>query len=77
MVASWEVVATAALDFAIGLGAQPPFAIWGRSLGGYLSLRSCAGDNRFAVCVADGGLLDMFQNVVCQMPSMLTDLLYT
>ncbi len=35
-------------------------AIWGRSLGGYLSPRAFAYEKRIKACVADGGVYNFF-----------------
>jgi len=59
----WDVVVRQIMDHAItlpGVNASQ-VALWGRSFGGYLTPRGCAGELRLRACVADGGVLDFYQ----------------
>jgi hypothetical protein len=40
--------------------------LWGTSFGGYLAPRGFAYDTRFAALVANGGVLDFYQVMVCK-----------
>ena len=77
----WEVPVSAALKWLYahaGSGVDPRrVVLWGRSFGGYLAPRAFVklDGSAFAALVADGGVLDMFQNVVCTLSPQLQQLL--
>ena len=74
----WEFVVDQVIKHVItlpGVNASN-LALWGRSFGGYLTPRACAYEPRLLACVADGGVLDFYQSVVCSLDDNLRDLYY-
>eukprot|EP01028_Stygiella_incarcerata_P013579 TRINITY_DN82804_c0_g1_i1.p1 TRINITY_DN82804_c0_g1~~TRINITY_DN82804_c0_g1_i1.p1 ORF type:complete len:574 (+),score=120.77 TRINITY_DN82804_c0_g1_i1:104-1723(+) len=59
-----------------GMGGEGPFVIWGRSFGGYLSPRAFLYENRLSACIADGGVNDFLQLMLCHLSSGLRSLYY-
>ncbi len=67
---NWETVVTPVVDFALKLPETDPakIALIGFSFGGYLAPRAAAFEDRLAVCVADGGVYDFYENCMKECP---------
>ena len=50
---------------------QSNLVLWGVSLGGYLASRAFAFEPRFSALIANGGVLDFYQVLVCRWPEKL------
>ena len=75
---NYEQPVSAMVDFAIdnyGVN-QSSLIMWGVSFGGYLAPRAFAFEPRFAALVANGGVLDFYQNLVCKWPADLRSLYF-
>lgn len=73
----WEKPVGAVIDFAErqkGLDLRH-LALAGFSFGGYLAPRAAAFDERIKICIADGGVYSMFDNVLNQLPPVMKELL--
>jgi pimeloyl-ACP methyl ester carboxylesterase len=69
----WEVVITAALDYALaqtGVDTKR-VALMGLSFGGYLAPRAVSHEHRLAACIADPGEYDLFTAVKDRMPGFM------
>jgi hypothetical protein len=75
---NYEAVTSRALDFAISTYHIDPSTVilWGESFGGYLAPRGFAFDARFAALVANGGVYDFYQAIVCKLPIALQEMYF-
>lgn len=74
----WEAVLQAVVDFALREIPTPGTLIaWGRSFGGYLAPRGFAFEPRVSLLVADGGIYDFFQTLLCHLPEAFQTAYYT
>lgn len=75
----WEVVGEAVVDFALKLPGVDAsrIVLWGESLGGYLAPRAFSFDTRPAALVANGGMFDFFQVLMCPLPQVLQSLFFS
>jgi len=72
----WESVVTPVVDFALRLPEVDPerVALVGYSMGGYLAPRAAAYESRLRACVANAGVLSVFDGVVSMFPQELRHL---
>ncbi|MBF6330301.1 alpha/beta hydrolase family protein [Nocardia transvalensis] len=71
----WEAVITPVVDFAAGLPQVDPqrIAVYGYSLGGYLTARAAAFEPRIAALILNDGLFDFHAALVRMLPPFLAE----
>ena len=63
------------IDFILSTKIDPQrIALIGYSMGGYLALRAATFDNRIAACIADDGVLSIYDAWINQLQSIREDI---
>ena len=71
----WEKVVSTVIDFILSTKIDPQrIALIGYSMGGYLALRAATFDNRIAACIADDGVLSIYDAWINQLQSIREDI---
>ena len=73
---NWETVVAPVVDFALQFEEVDPYrvALVGYSMGGYLAPRAAAHERRLRACVANAGVVSVFDGVISMFPQELRDL---